>query len=149
MIFISNSEERTERLGLRMGSVLTAGAVVALQGPLGAGKTILTKGIAKGLGISGMITSPSFTIAIEHSGRIPLLHIDLYRTGSDEELELLGFDELSSGEGVTVIEWGDKAAHFLDDEHVHVTISIRADGVREITIDDPSGDIPRLLVLGE
>ena len=143
MTLISESAEQTEAFGRRLGAVLEPGAVVALQGPLGAGKTVLTKGIAKGLGITTTITSPSFMIAVEHPGTIPLLHIDLYRTGSDEELELLGFDELTSGNGVAVIEWGDKAAHLLGRDYVQLTITIQPGGVREIILTDTGGSIPQ------
>lgn len=148
MTFTSENAEQTEHFGRLLGASLKPGAVVSLQGPLGAGKTVLTKGIAKGLGISATITSPSFTIAVEHAGPVPLLHIDLYRTGSDEELELLGFDELTSGDGVAVIEWGEKAAHFLGNDYLQLTISIQRGGIREITLTDPTGTIPDSLFGG-
>lgn len=89
--------------------MLGPGSVVALEGPLGAGKTTLVKGIAEALEIAEPITSPTFTIVSEYLGRFPLYHIDLYRVGSSEELELLGLEELIYGAGVSVVEWSDKA----------------------------------------
>lgn len=142
--FIAATPEETENLGRKIGTALSHGAVVSLSGPLGAGKTVLTKGIAQGLGVNSTITSPSFTIVVEHEGNIPLRHIDLYRTGSDEELELFGFTELTSGDGVTVIEWGEKALSFLDDDRVEVIISIRKDGSRELNITGPANILESL-----
>lgn len=95
--------------------LLAAGSVVALEGLLGAGKTTFVKGIAEALGIDEQITSPTFTIVSEYLGVLPLYHIDLYRIGSSEEIELLGLEELVYGKGISVVEWADKAPDlFLD-----------------------------------
>ena len=145
MILESTSVEQTREIGRRLGTVLEPGSVIALSGPLGAGKTALTKGIADGLGVASTVTSPSFTIVVEHEGRIPLRHIDLYRTGSDEELELFGFDELTSKDCVTVIEWGEKAASFLDEDHVSISIDIAPEGVRKLTINAPSAVMAKMM----
>ena len=137
----TESADQTELLGRRIGELLERGAVIVLQGPLGSGKTVIAKGIARGLGITSLVTSPSFTIAVEYAGEIPFRHIDLYRTGSDEELELLGLGELVSGEGVTAVEWGEKADHFLAKDHIRIVLSIREDGNRIIEIHDPANVI--------
>lgn len=89
--------------------------MVALEGLLGAGKTTFVKGIAQALEIDEQITSPTFTIVSEYRGALPLYHIDLYRIGSSEEIELLGLEELIYGDGISVVEWADKAPElFLD-----------------------------------
>jgi len=103
--------------------VLEDGSIVALEGPLGAGKTTLVKGIAEALGIDEPITSPTFTIVSEYAGRLPLYHVDLYRVGSKEEIELLGLEELIYGRGVSVVEWSDKAPDlFVDPLTIVLTI---------------------------
>ncbi len=103
--------------------MLEDGSIVALEGPLGAGKTTLVKGIAEALGIDEPITSPTFTIVSEYAGRLPLYHVDLYRVGSKEEIELLGLEELIYGRGVSVVEWSDKAPDlFVDPLTIVLTI---------------------------
>ena len=97
-------------LGIKISSVVQPGMVMALDGGLAAGKTTLTKGIAAGLGIKQTVTSPSFTIINEyHDGRMPLYHMDLYRLDNLEEFYLLGADELLYGNGLSIIEWSEKA----------------------------------------
>lgn len=107
-----------------MGGLLERGAIVALEGALGAGKTTFVKGVAERLGIHEPITSPTFTIVSEYLGTLPLYHIDLYRIGSSEEVELLGLEELIYGEGITLVEWADKAPElFLDPLRLHFEIT--------------------------
>lgn len=132
--------ENTLLMGRILGEMLSPGAIVVLTGPLGAGKTVIAKGIALGLGIETPIVSPSYTIAAEYSGSLPLTHIDLYRTDSDEELELLGFDELTRRDGVTLIEWGEKANNFLNAGVIKITVTIRGENERSIDITDISED---------
>ena len=141
VVLLSKGPEETERIGEILGGSLVPGSVVMLTGPLGAGKTMFVKGLAKALGIPAPVVSPSYTIAAEYEGDLPLTHIDLYRIGTDEELELLGFDELSAGAGVTVVEWGEKAVTFLDETTVRVTITLLAADQRRIAI----GDVPEEL----
>jgi tRNA threonylcarbamoyladenosine biosynthesis protein TsaE len=148
MTFHSAGVEDTITFGRLVGEKLSSGAVLALSGPLGAGKTVFVKGIALGLGINSSVVSPSYTIAAEYSGRLVLSHIDLYRTGSDEELELLGFDDLAYGDGVTVIEWGEKADTFLDPDTIRVKVTIHDESKRRIDITNLSDDLHRGLATG-
>ena len=105
-----------------------------MSGALGAGKTAFAKGVAQALGVQEDVTSPTFTIVSEYSGRLDLFHADLYRIGSPEELELLGFEEIIANDGVTIVEWPEKATE-LPDDTVRVTLSICEDDSRKITIE--------------
>ena len=96
-------------MGRALGELAQPGDVILLAGPLGAGKTCLTQGIAMGLGIPGYVRSPTFVLMARYSGRLTLHHLDLYRIGSSEEAWDLGLDEQVSGDGVCVVEWPDRA----------------------------------------
>ena len=132
--YIFADESDTERFGSNLAGRLMNGSIVALYGPLGAGKTVVVRGIARALGIEEPVTSPSYTIVSEYEAAVPLIHIDLYRTSSDEELELLGFEEIISKSGIVAIEWAERADRFLPADSIRVYISVREDG-REITIE--------------
>jgi tRNA threonylcarbamoyladenosine biosynthesis protein TsaE len=108
--FTSNNPEETLRLGENIGRQLNQGDVVLLFGDLGAGKTLLTQGIARGLGLEEKeyIRSPSFTLINEYKAKYPIYHIDLYRIESLTEIENLGLEEIFSGNGVTIVEWAEK-----------------------------------------
>jgi tRNA threonylcarbamoyladenosine biosynthesis protein TsaE len=108
--FDSASAEETWRLGMYLGQVITDPAVILLNGDLGAGKTCLTQGIARGLGVpeGEAITSPTYTLMNLYQGRLPLYHFDLYRLVDTDELEELGMEEYLPGEGVAVVEWADR-----------------------------------------
>jgi tRNA threonylcarbamoyladenosine biosynthesis protein TsaE len=110
------------------------GTVVALSGDLGAGKTCFIQGLAAGLGIEGPVTSPTFVLIVEHVGRLPLYHVDLYRTESLEEIRGLGLEELLDGSGVTAIEWAEKAEPLLPSRTVRVRIRGAGDEPRVIEI---------------
>jgi len=112
---ISNSPGSTLDIGRIIGENLTGGQVVALTGELGTGKTCLTQGIAKGLGISEKyyITSPTFTLINEYPGRVPLYHMDVYRLSGPGDLEDMGYAEYFYGDGVVVVEWAEKVADIL------------------------------------
>ena len=110
---ISHNPQQTFEIGSRLAGELRPGAVLALAGDLGAGKTQLVKGLAAGLGIETEPTSPTFTLIHEYPGRLPLFHIDLYRLESAEEVLGIGIDEYLAGEGVTVVEWADKFAELM------------------------------------
>jgi tRNA threonylcarbamoyladenosine biosynthesis protein TsaE len=111
---------------------LSAGTVVALYGPVGAGKTTLVKALARALGIEDPITSPSFTLIHEHDGPIPLYHIDLYRLDSANEVSELALGEYFDGAGVSVVEWAERAEQFLPERTVRIVI--RIDGTESRTI---------------
>ena len=110
------SEEETRKFGLDLASKLEKSSIVALIGDLGTGKTTLSKYIAEGLGISEMITSPTFTIVQEyHSGRLPLYHFDVYRINDIEEMYELGYEEYFYGDGVSIVEWADNIMELIPD----------------------------------
>lgn len=104
-IFITDSAEMTEKQGELFAKTLHKGDIVLLEGDLGAGKTVFTKGIAKGLGITDTITSPTYTIMNGYKGLLNLYHFDLYRLGDESEFIELGLDDYLDGDGVCVIEW--------------------------------------------
>jgi tRNA threonylcarbamoyl adenosine modification protein YjeE len=106
---VSGGASETQRLGTLLGELLAPGDVVLLEGDLGTGKTAFTKGVGRGLKITQMINSPTFTILKEYSGRLPLYHFDLYRVEQPEEFSSLGFDDYFAGDGVCVVEWAERA----------------------------------------
>ena len=123
MDFHTNSPEQTEQLGQRLGAVLTAGAVVAFTGDLGAGKTAFTRGLARGLGIAGSVTSPTFTIVNEYDGgRLPLFHFDMYRLSSSDELFEIGWEDYLARGGVCAVEWSEIVDDALDEDCIRVDI---------------------------
>ena len=126
--------EETEDAGERLGRALGPGAVVALTGELGAGKTCFIQGLVRGLGVTGRATSPTFVLINQYPGRVPVYHVDAYRTESLTELMDLGLLELLGGGGVTVIEWADKLESLLPPEAIHVHIDGVGDEPRAITI---------------
>lgn len=104
----SESAARTRRLGEILGALLQPGDMLLLTGDLGAGKTTLTQGIGAGLGVRGIINSPTFTILKEYEGRLPLYHFDLYRIESPDEVFALGFEDYFQADGVSVVEWAER-----------------------------------------
>lgn len=133
---ISRSERETVRFGERLGRALRAGDIIALCGELGSGKTVLTKGIAEGLGVksSKYVNSPSFVILKEHKGRLPLYHFDIYRLGGISEFLTVGYAEYFYGRGVSVIEWADKIIEILPKEFLRVDLSVKTENERRISI---------------
>ncbi len=105
--------EQTQRVGAIIGEHAKAGDVYLLSGPLGAGKTCLTQGLARGLGVEGYVRSPTFVLMTRHHGRLTLHHVDLYRIGGPYEAWDLGLDEQLFGDGVCVIEWAERAEEIL------------------------------------
>ncbi len=131
--------EETRSAGASFARQLKPGTIVCMHGPLGAGKTTFIQGAAAFLGIREAVTSPTFTIASEYEGTIPLYHIDVYRIDSPEEFELLGFEEYLYGRGITFIEWSEKVEDALPASLLHVTITIEEDGSRTILIASEPG----------
>ncbi|MGI6747877.1 MAG: tRNA (adenosine(37)-N6)-threonylcarbamoyltransferase complex ATPase subunit type 1 TsaE [Anaerovoracaceae bacterium] len=123
MRIVIQNELDTKRFGIELAQKLKPGDIVALIGDIGTGKTTLTKSIAEGLGITEMITSPTFTIVQEYmSGRIPLYHFDVYRLNSEEEMYELGYEEYFFGKGVCVVEWADKILELIPQDSIIIRI---------------------------
>ena len=133
----SDSWDETQRLGERLGRALQKGDVVALTGELGAGKTAFVQGVARGLGVAGRVASPSFTIVNEHSGRVPLFHVDFYRLEDAAELEHVGFDDYFARDGVVVVEWADRFPAALPAERLDVRIEITGAATRRLHLGGP------------
>ena len=123
MEFLTHNEEETEALGRRLGERLTPGTVVAYTGDLGAGKTAFTRGLARGLGITERVTSPTFNIVNEYEGgRLPLFHFDLYRLGGADELFDIGWEDYLARGGVCAVEWSENAEGALEEPYITVEI---------------------------
>jgi tRNA threonylcarbamoyladenosine biosynthesis protein TsaE len=122
----TTSPEQTRALGRALGAAAAPGDVVALIGPLGAGKTQLAKGIAEGLGIRSVVNSPTFILMNEHPGRLRLFHVDAYRLDDPEEALAAGLLDERQAAGVTVIEWADRLAGWLPDELLEIVITPNA-----------------------
>src|SRR5687768_5836832 len=131
---VTASPEETAAVGKRLAATLGAGDVVALTGELGAGKTCFVQGLVRGLGVEGRATSPTFVLVNEYRGRLPVHHVDAYRTASLTELIDLGLLDLMGGDGVTLIEWADRAEPLLPARTVRVRIEGLCDEPRAITI---------------
>jgi tRNA threonylcarbamoyladenosine biosynthesis protein TsaE len=139
MRIVSRSADETRALGERLGARLGKGDVVACIGPLGTGKTCLLQGLARGLGVETEVTSPTFVLVNEYRGRLPVHHVDAYRTGGLTELIDLGLLDLIDGDGVTLLEWADRAEPLLPARAVRVRIEGLGDEPRVVTIEDPRG----------
>lgn len=133
--FICATNEDTQALGYKVGRALQDGAVVALHGELGVGKTVMVKGIATALGITEAIVSPSFTLIQEYEGNLMLRHLDLYRLTGADELESIGGEELLYQNGVTVIEWAEKIADLLPANSITIRLELAADLSRNIVLE--------------
>ena len=132
--FTSHRPEETQKLGRRLGELALPGDIFLLVGKLGAGKTCLTQGIARGLGIKESALSPSFVLVRELKGRLPLYHADFYRLDRTEEISELGLDEYLFGGGLTVIEWADRGLDVLPEEYLLVEIDYLEDDERRIKL---------------
>ena len=137
MLTVTNSAAETKALGEKLASRLKAGDVVVLEGELGAGKSELARGIARGLGVTETVTSPSFTILnVYESGRCPLYHFDWYRLESDEELYELGMDEYLGGDGIAVIEWAERCPEAVPENVLRIRLEVTGGESRRITVND-------------
>jgi tRNA threonylcarbamoyladenosine biosynthesis protein TsaE len=139
---VAASPEETQAAGERLGRALRGGEVVALTGALGAGKTCFVQGLVRGLGVAARATSPTFVLVNEYRGRVPVHHVDAYRTEHPEELVDVGLLDLFAGPGVTVIEWADRIEPLLPPDAIHVHIEGVGDEPRRITIDRPDPAAP-------
>jgi len=135
---VSGSVERTRSVGSALGKLAEAGDVILLVGPLGAGKTCLTQGVARGLGVIESVVSPTFVLLREYRGRLPLFHLDFYRLDSVDEISSLGLEDYLFGDGVCVVEWAEKGLAALPREHLLIEIE-RAEASRRRLRLRPSG----------
>ena len=139
MQFVSHSTQETEQFGEEVAKSLRGGDVLAFTGSLGMGKTAFTRGLARGLGCRGRVTSPTFTIVNEYDGKIPLFHFDMYRLGSSDELFDIGWDDYLARGGVCAVEWSENVEDALQDA---IRITIEKDSLvpdtRHITIEGGS-----------
>jgi tRNA threonylcarbamoyladenosine biosynthesis protein TsaE len=132
----SPSPEHLLELGARLAQALRPGDVVALEGPLGVGKTLLVQGVARGLGVDPAtpVTSPTFTLVGEYPGRIPLRHADFYRVESLERLEDAGFEDLLDERGVLVVEWAERFASVLPADRLWIRLEFRSESRRRLHV---------------
>ena len=132
----TNTAEETIELGRKIGRLLTKGDVIAMQGTLAAGKTTITKGIAESLGVTDTITSPTFCLISEYSGKMPLYHMDVYRLEGGEDFVNLGTDDMIYGDGVSIIEWSEKIMEELPSRTIILRLTPQEDGSRLIEIEN-------------
>lgn len=123
MQFLSHSTQETEAIGEELAQKLRGGDVLAFTGSLGMGKTAFTRGLARGLGCHGRVTSPTFTIVNEYEGRTPLFHFDMYRLGSSDELFDIGWDDYLARSGVCAVEWSERVSDALPEDTIFVDIA--------------------------
>ena len=137
MEYLSHSVAETEDIGAQLARTLRPGAVLAYQGDLGMGKTAFTRGLARGLGCEGRVTSPTFTIVNEYEGRVPLFHFDMYRLEDADALFDIGWEDYLARGGVCAVEWSERVEGALPPDTVWVTIgrSPENDGWRSITVE--------------
>lgn len=117
-----SSAAQTDAFGQKLAACLKAGDIICLCGDLGAGKTTLSKSIIRGLGVSETVTSPTFTIVQEYSGRLPVYHFDVYRIEDPDEMDEIGLDEYLFGGGVCIIEWAENIRRMLPPECIWITV---------------------------
>jgi tRNA threonylcarbamoyladenosine biosynthesis protein TsaE len=123
MQFVSHNTQETEQFGEEVAKSLRGGDVLAFTGSLGMGKTAFTRGLARGLGCRGRVTSPTFTIVNEYDGKTPLFHFDMYRLGSSDELFDIGWDDYLARGGVCAVEWSERVSDALPDDTIYVDIA--------------------------
>jgi tRNA threonylcarbamoyladenosine biosynthesis protein TsaE len=133
--FITNSEHETEELGARLARVLHGGCIVAMFGDLGSGKTALVRGMARGMGLNARVTSPTFTIVNEYLGPVDLIHFDMYRLRSSDELFDIGWEDYLSRGAVCAVEWSENVQDAFFGDEIRVTFKKLSDTGREITIE--------------
>lgn len=123
MVYESLSEKDTFDLGKKLGADAKPGQIVCIDGDLGVGKTVFTKGFAEGLGVGDDVVSPTFTIIQEYTdGRLPMYHFDVYRIGHPDEMYDIGYEEYFYGDGVCLVEWSSRIEELLPEESIHINI---------------------------
>lgn len=135
MTYFTKSEAETSALGAELASRLAPGAVIAMYGDLGAGKTAFTRGLASGLGLKSRVSSPTFTIVNEYLGRIPLFHFDMYRLKDADELFEIGWEDYLARDGVCVVEWSENVEGAFPPETIVVKIEKTGENERSIEIE--------------
>jgi len=143
---ISDSREQTLEVGRLIGAILERGDIVALIGELGSGKTCLTQGMAKGLGVEENVpvVSPTFTLINEYPGKIPLIHFDVYRLSGPRDLEDMGYEEYFEGGGIIVIEWAEKIRDILPAKTLFISMRYIDENTREMILEGPGEKIRKL-----
>ncbi len=136
LTFHTKTEQETIALGEKIGRLLKKGDIIAMQGTLAAGKTTITKGIARALKITDTITSPTFCLISEYYGRMPLYHFDVYRLEGTEDFINLGADDMLYGDGVSIIEWSEKIMDELPARTIILRLTPQEDGSRIIEIEN-------------
>ena len=135
MTFVTNSPAQTEAVGAALGKILTPGTILAYRGDLGAGKTAFTRGLARGLGCTEIVTSPTYTIVNEYlNGRLPLFHFDMYRLSSSDDLWDIGWEDYLDRGGICAVEWSENVADALEGA-ICITIEKLGEETRRITIE--------------
>ena len=136
----SESEEQTELFAQKIAGKLMPGAILILNGEMGSGKSVFARGIIHGLGYSGTVTSPTFTLMNTYEGGVlPVYHFDLYRLNTPEQLYDIGYDEFLYGSGISLIEWAQRMENLYPEQHIIVSIEKTGIFTRTITVQDGSG----------
>ena len=135
MEFITNAPPETEAIGAALGKIIKPGTVIAYRGDLGAGKTAFTRGLARGLGFTDMVTSPTYTIVNEYlGGRLPLFHFDMYRLRSSDDLWDIGWEDYLDRNGICAVEWSENVDDALENP-LNITIEKLGEDTRRITLE--------------
>ena len=141
MKFISHSPEETIQTAEKIAKALKAGDIIAYKGGLGAGKTTFTRGVAKGLGLGDVVTSPTFALVNEYRAEnLTLYHFDMYRIENSDDLESTGYYDYPLEKSIFAIEWSENIADILPDDTIYIDIKYIDDNTREINIDNKRGD---------
>lgn len=140
MKIYSESEEQTELFAQKIAGKLMPGAILILNGEMGSGKSVFARGIIHGLGYSGTVTSPTFTLMNAYEGGLlPVYHFDLYRLNTPEQLYDIGYDEFLYGSGISLIEWAQRMENLYPEQHIAISIEKTGIFTRTITVQDGSG----------
>ncbi len=132
--YYTQNPDDTRQLGATLGNHVRAGDVILLHGTLGAGKTHFTQGLARAIGVTGAVRSPTFTLVnVYEEGRVPLYHIDLYRVDGNADLATIGIEDYFEGEGVVVVEWSENGGAWIPQEALHIAITPLAENSRRLT----------------